>query len=51
MYGGGKEKAKPEFEKAKELFAKESKTSILKPNWGEKQNLDILNNVSKYRIC
>jgi hypothetical protein len=42
MYGGGKERAKPEFEKAKELFANESKTSILKPYWGEKQNLDIL---------
>jgi hypothetical protein len=42
MYGGGKERAKPELEKAKELFAKESKTSILKPSWGENQNLDIL---------
>jgi hypothetical protein len=42
MYGGGKERAKPEFEKAKELFSKESKTSILKPHWGEQQNLDIL---------
>lgn len=42
MYGGGKEKAKPYFEKAKELFAKETKTSILKPHWGEKQNLDFL---------
>jgi hypothetical protein len=42
MYGGGKERAKPEFEKAKELFEKESKTSILKPYWGEKQNLDNL---------
>ena len=42
MYGGGKERAKPEFEKAKELFAKESKASILKPSWGESQNLDNL---------
>jgi tetratricopeptide (TPR) repeat protein len=42
MYGGGKEKAKPYFEKAKELFVKETKTSILKPHWGEKQNLDYL---------
>ncbi len=42
MYGGGKEMAKPELEKAKELFAKESKTSILKPSWGEKQNQDML---------
>ena len=42
MYGGGKEKAKPYFERAKELFAKESKASVLKPHWGEKQNLDFL---------
>jgi hypothetical protein len=42
MYGGGKDKAKPYFEKAKDLFAKESKTSIVKPIWGEKQNLDYL---------
>lgn len=42
MYGGGKTIAKPYFEKAKELFAKETKTSILKPHWGEKQNLDFL---------
>ena len=42
MYGGGKALAKPLFEKAKDLFAKESKTSVLKPVWGEKQNLDYL---------
>jgi hypothetical protein len=42
MYGGGKVKAKPYFEKAKDLFAKEPKTSVLKPVWGEKQNLDLL---------
>ena len=42
MYGGGKAQAKPLFEKAKELFAKEAKTSVLKPNWGEKQNMDFL---------
>ena len=42
MYGGGKTIAKPYFEKAKELFVKETKTSILKPHWGEKQNLDFL---------
>jgi hypothetical protein len=42
MYGGGKTKARPYFEKAKDLFAKESKTSVLKPVWGEKQNLDYL---------
>lgn len=42
MYGGGKAKAKPYFEKAKELFSKEKKSSVLKPVWGEKQNLDFL---------
>ncbi len=42
MYGGGKDLAKPYFEKAKDLFAKEAKTSILNPHWGEKQNLDYL---------
>ena len=42
MYGGGKALAKPLFEKAKELFTKEARTSVLKPNWGEKQNLDYL---------
>ena len=42
MYGGGKAKAKPLLEKAKGLFAKETKTSVLKPHWGEKENLDYL---------
>jgi len=42
MYGGGKALAKVELEKAKELFAKETNTSVLKPHWGAQQNLDIL---------
>jgi hypothetical protein len=42
MYGGGKEKAKPYFTKAEELFAKEDKSAVLKPHWGEKQNQDFL---------
>lgn len=42
IWGGGKNKAKPYFEKAKVLFAKEDKTSILKPYWGEKENMDYL---------
>ena len=42
MYGGGKAKAKLYFEKAKDLFVKETKNSVLKPVWGEKQNLDYL---------
>jgi len=37
-YGGGKDVAKPYFEKAKELFAKQDSTSILKPYWGENEN-------------
>lgn len=43
MWGGGKEKARPYFEKAKELFAKEDKANPLKPYWGEKENEDYLN--------
>jgi hypothetical protein len=42
VYGGGKDKAKPYFEKAKELFAKQDKSSITKPYWGEKDNADYL---------
>jgi len=42
MWGGGKDKAKPYFEKAKELFAKEDKSSLLKPYWGEKENEELL---------
>lgn len=42
MFGGGKDKAKPLFEKAKELFAKEEKTSVLKPSWGERENENYL---------
>ncbi len=42
MWGGGKEKAKPYFEKAKELFAKEDKSNPLKPYWGETENEEYL---------
>jgi hypothetical protein len=42
MYGGGKEKARPYFEKARELFAKKVKSSYFKPGWGEKQNQELL---------
>jgi len=37
VWGGGKDKAKPYFEKAKELLAKESKASIMQPYWGSKE--------------
>ena len=42
LYGGGKDKAKPYFEKAKELFAKQATPDITKPYWGEKENADYL---------
>jgi len=42
LYGGGKKKAKPYFEKAKTLFAKQTTASILQPSWGEKDNADYL---------
>jgi hypothetical protein len=42
IWGGGKDKAKPYFQKAKALFAKEDKTNILKPFWGQQANEDFL---------
>ena len=42
MFGGGAKNALPEFEKAEELFTKESKDDIYKPFWGEKQNLEMI---------
>jgi hypothetical protein len=42
LYGGGKGKAKPYFEKAKELFAKQESGDITKPYWGEQENADYL---------
>src|SRR5258708_2153280 len=41
-YGGGKDVAKPYFEKAKGLFAKEDAANSGKPTWGEKENTDYL---------
>lgn len=37
MFGGGADKAEPLYEKAKKLFAKDSK-DIMKPHWGKLQN-------------
>ena len=34
MFGGGKDKAKPSFEKAKELFAAFKPASSIAPHWG-----------------
>ena len=42
IWGGGKNKAKPYFQKAKELFAKESKSDILRPYWGQQANEEFL---------
>jgi hypothetical protein len=41
QFGGGKEKAKPVFEKAIQLY-KEQKPKELYPNWGQKQAEDML---------
>lgn len=38
MFGGGKQNALPLFEKAKDLFDKEDKSSVLKPHWGAEPN-------------
>jgi hypothetical protein len=42
LWGGGKSKARPYFQTAKQLFAKEDKSDILKPSWGEKANEEFL---------
>jgi hypothetical protein len=42
LFGGGKNKAKPYFEKAKILFAKQGTSAIEKPYWGEKENAEYL---------
>jgi hypothetical protein len=41
-FGGGKEKAKPLFEKAKSLFASQKPASSIDPNWGEWHNNQML---------
>ena len=42
MFGGGKSKAKPLFEKASELFETESSGGTLMPNWGKWHNNQML---------
>ena len=42
IWGGGKGKAKPYFEKAKALFSKENRSDIMKPYWGEAANEEFL---------
>lgn len=41
-FGGGKEKAKPLFEKAKSLFGSQHPVSSIEPNWGEYHNNQML---------
>jgi hypothetical protein len=41
-FGGGKEKAKPVFEKAVELFKTFQPATTLSPKWGQKQAEDML---------
>ena len=38
MFGGGKKAARPYFEKAEELFAKETTRDITAPHWGKEAN-------------
>jgi hypothetical protein len=46
-FGGGKEKAKPLFEKAKTLFASQQATSTIDPDWGEWMNNQMLEECNK----
>lgn len=47
QFGGGKDKAKPLFEKSVELFKTFKPASSLHPNWGEKQAQQGLEQCSK----
>ena len=47
IWGGGKNKAKPYFQKAKELFDKEDKIDILRPYWGRQANEEFLTQCDK----
>jgi len=42
MFGGGKAKAKPLFEKASKLFHSENDSTSLKPHWGKAHNRAML---------
>ena len=42
MFGGGKEAAKPLFQKANEKFLKFKPADALSPNWGKEQNEQLL---------
>lgn len=47
IWGGGKNKAKPYFQTAKELFGKENKSDILRPYWGQQANEEFLKQCDK----
>ena len=42
LWGGGKDKARVCFQKAKQLFVKEDKGNLSRPSWGEKANEEFL---------
>jgi len=42
MFGGGKEAAKPLFQKANEKFLSFKPADVLSPNWGKEQNEQLL---------
>jgi len=46
-FGGGKKNAKPYFEKAETLFAKENSDDITKPYWGKQRNTQFLAECNK----
>jgi ketosteroid isomerase-like protein len=46
-YGGGKESARPYFEKAAEYFTPQSTSDIRKPDWGKRQNDEMLKKCSE----
>lgn len=42
LFGGGKSKALPYFQKAQDLFAKQDATNLEHPYWGAQENADYL---------
>jgi len=49
LWGGDKDKAKEYFQKAKELFSKEVRSSFLQPTCGENDNLEMLTKYDKQK--
>jgi len=42
MFGGGKEKAKPDLEKAASMFESQKSESEIAPSWGAEHNAGLL---------